>query len=61
VKVGDLVMQLRESIKEIWGVGYIVGLHKSEYENEIPFVTVIWPSLNMRETTGSQVYLEVIK
>ena len=54
-------MQLRESIKEIWGVGYIVGLHKSEYENETPFVTVIWPSLNMRETTGSQVYLEVIK
>ena len=61
MKVGDLVMQLREDIKKIWGIGYIVEVEESEYENEIPFVTVIWPSLNMRETTGSQVYLGVIE
>tara|TARA_R110001599_G_C11988215_1_gene635687 strand:- start:94 stop:276 length:183 start_codon:yes stop_codon:yes gene_type:complete len=58
--VGDLVMQLRESIRARWGVGYIVEVHESGYENNIPFVTVIWPLLNM-ETTGSQVYLEVLK
>jgi len=61
VNVGDLVMQLRLSVKELWGVGYIVEVHESEYENHIPFVTVIWPLLDMKETTGSQVYLELLQ
>ena len=61
MNVGDLVMQLRLSVKELWGVGYIVEVHESEYENHIPFVTVIWPLLDMKETTGSQVYLELLQ
>ncbi len=62
MKVGDLVMQIRDSVKRLWGVGYIVEVHDDhDYENHIPFVTVVWPLLNMRETTGSQVYLEVLK
>jgi len=61
VNVGDLVMQLRESVKALWGVGYIIEVHESEYELDVPFVTVVWPLLDMKETTGSQVYLEVLK
>lgn len=62
MKVGDLVMQKAiESVKSLWGVGYIVDVHESGYENNIPFVTVIWPLLDMKETTGSQAYLEVLQ
>lgn len=61
MKVGDLVMQRRASAKELWGVGYIIEVEECLHINNIPFVTVIWPLLDMKETTGSQAYLEVLQ
>lgn len=61
MKTGDLVMQKREygSSSVEWGIGYVIEVHRTMYENHVPFVTVIWPKWN-KETKGSQAYLEVI-
>ena len=54
-------MQKREygSSSVEWGIGYVIEVHRTMYENHVPFVTVIWPKWN-KETKGSQAYLEVI-
>ena len=65
MKVGDLVMHKRKKYqhqidhRREWGVGYVIEVHHSKYENHIPFVTVVWPKWNT-ETKGSQAYLEVL-
>ena len=61
MKIGDLVRQKREhgSSSAEWGIGYVIKVHRTMYENHVPFVTVIWPKWN-KETKGSQAYLEVI-
>ena len=68
MKVGDLVMHKKKDstdhVVEVdhrreWGVGYVIEVHRTMYENHVPFVTVFWPKWNT-ETKGSQVYLEAI-
>ena len=61
MKIGDLVRQKRKygSSSAGWGIGYVIKVHRTMYENHVPFVTVIWPKWN-KETKGSQAYLEVI-
>lgn len=58
MKVGDIVRQQQDTGNE-WGYGYIIEVHRTMYENHIPFVSVYWPSWN-KTTKGSQAYLEVL-
>ena len=60
MKVGDLVQQtaLLEA-RDDWGYGYVIEVHRTMYENHVPFVSVYWPTWS-KTTKGSQVYLEVI-
>ena len=48
MKIGDLVRQKREygSSSAEWGIGYVIKVHRTMYENHVPFVTVIWPKWN---------------
>lgn len=58
MKVGDLVKQTEDTGNE-WGYGYIIKVHRTMYENHVPFVSVYWPTWN-KTTKGSQAYLEVL-
>ena len=62
MKAGDLVVHKEEYSRpgQDWGIGYVIEVHHSPYPRHVPWVTVAWPEWN-RETTGPQVYLEVIQ
>ena len=64
MKVGDLVTNKKKKDQEVdhrreWGYGYVIKVHRTMYENHVPFVSVYWPTWN-KTTKGSQAYLEVL-
>ena len=65
MKVGDLVRlcpimcyRAKEQT-DAWGIGLVIKVHESQYDNHLPWVSVIWPRLN-RRTKGPATKLEVI-
>ena len=58
MKVGDLVQQ-SDAAHDEWGYGYVIKVHRTMYENHVPFVSVYWPTWK-KITKGSQAYLEVL-
>ena len=58
MKVGDLVQQSDDTHEE-WGYGYVIKVHRTMYENHVPFVSVYWPTWK-KITKGSQAYIEVL-
>lgn len=58
MKVGDLVQQ-SDDPNDDWGYGYVIKVHRTMYENHVPFVSVYWPTWK-KITKGSQAYIEVL-
>ena len=61
MKLGDLV-QIKQGLddRHVWGVGLIVQVFPSSYENHAPFVSVFWPKVNRKTHNHTIAYIELI-
>ena len=60
MKLTDLVWLKDLNRRNEWGIGIIVEIFPTNYENHIPTVSVFWPKINRKTKQHTIAYIEVI-
>ena len=60
MQLTDLVWLKDADQRGQWGIGIIINIHASTYENHATVVSVYWPKVNRKTWNHTIAYIEVI-